>query len=595
MAKREISVTLLVILLVGIHFAFLVRYFEPAISTPDAHSYFVQAKLIAGEGKTYVEPESTLQYLGPHWRRAAENRYFCTHAPGLAVIMAPVYKILGPGACLWVNPIMASLSLLGLFLLCQLWIGGGWGLLAAALMAVNPFANEHALFGDSHSATCFLLVWGLYFTAKCTRTRSAWWAFAAGVFLGTIPSVRYAEVLLLPGVAIFVLLNIPRDKASWSSLVTGTIGAGIPLGLLCIRNQIAFGAFWRTGYGLMHEESSFFGWHYFARFSFEYLQKLMSEGCGVIFGLGLIGIAILCVRRETWKRGLLFALLAVPISVLYMSLFWGPDAQSMRYFLPTFYVYTIASVWLLHLLVWQRAASAWIASVVLLGVTIWWGLPQSVRAMAGLKDRNAVLADVTRVLEKRVEPGSIVIASEGFNQHLDFIGYWRLVDASVLWRPRLAAERTFGPDVEGPMPPMRALRNVEAANKYAKLAGKELFGAFSEDVWAWAGEERRVYLLGREEQIKDYEERLLEHDRLTVIEEIELPSQRPDEVREKVGFRPPMAPPGGLAGAPRPMGPGGAMGGPTPGPPGPMGPNRIFDFVIDGEPLLLVEWTRESE
>ena len=127
MAKREISVTLLVILLVGIHFAFLVRYFEPAISTPDAHSYFVQAKLIAGEGKTYVEPESTLQYLGPHWRRAAENRYFCTHAPGLAVIMAPVYKILGPGACLWVNPIMASLSLLGLFLLCQLWIGGGWG------------------------------------------------------------------------------------------------------------------------------------------------------------------------------------------------------------------------------------------------------------------------------------------------------------------------------------------------------------------------------------------------------------------------------------------------------------------------------------
>ena len=56
--KRKVPFTLLAFLLVLFHFAFLMAHFEPAISTPDAQGYFAQAKLIAKQGKTYLEPES---------------------------------------------------------------------------------------------------------------------------------------------------------------------------------------------------------------------------------------------------------------------------------------------------------------------------------------------------------------------------------------------------------------------------------------------------------------------------------------------------------------------------------------------------------
>lgn len=591
--KRKTISMLLAFLLVGTHFVFLAVHFEPAISTPDAHSYFVQAKLLAQEGKTYVEPESVLQYLGPHWRHAEENRYFCTHAPGLSVIMAPFYAVLGPKATLWINPVLASLSLFGLFFLCRLWVGEGWGLLATALMAVNPFANEHALFGDSHSATCFLFVWGLYFVTKWMRSRSALWAFAAGIFLGMIPSVRYAEVLLLPGVGFFVLFNLRSDRTSWRSLALGIIGAAIPIGLLCFRNQLAFGAFWRTGYGLMHDESSFFGWRYFGMYSFEYLQKLMSEGCGVVFGLGIVGIGAMCASRRTWKRGVLFALLVLPVSVLYMSFFWGPDGQSMRYFLPTFYIYTIASVWLLRVLAKEHVRSAHVACLVVLGVNIWWGLPQSARKMHGLKERNGVLAHVTGELEESVEPGSIVIASEGISQHLDFISYWRLADASILKFLRSKPPQILVPNQD--IPPKKELRNIEARPKYGDLTGEKLFNTFAQDVWHWAGKKQKIYWIANQEQFDNYKRQLSKGDRLVTIEKIQLPVVGSNNINTPSGLGPAMRPPEGDTGPGRPMGPRGGMGGTMPGPAGPMGHNRIFDFVINAEPLLLVEWTRESQ
>ena len=137
--KRKIALAIFAVLLILVHFVCLMSFFEPAISTPDANSYFAQAKLIAKEGKTYIETESALQYIGPHWKHKIDNRYFCIHPPGLGAILSVVYAIFGPKATLWVNPLMASLSLLGLFLLCRLWISEGWAFLAVALSGFINF------------------------------------------------------------------------------------------------------------------------------------------------------------------------------------------------------------------------------------------------------------------------------------------------------------------------------------------------------------------------------------------------------------------------------------------------------------------------
>ena len=494
---KTIVFTLLAFLLAAAHFVFLMLYFEPAISTPDANSYFGQAKLIAKNARTYFEPESIVQYIGFHWHRTRDNRYYVEHPPGFSAILAVVYKIFGPKASLLVNPVMASLSLLALFLLCRLWVGRGWALLAAALMAFNPFANEHALFGDSHTPVVFLLIWALILIARWTKTRSLWIALAAGLLLGTIAAIRYVEILFCLAVGIFILLHFRRDKVFLRSLVAGAIGVAIPVCALCIRNQTAFGAFWKTGYEYAFDEfnaTATFGWRFFVNHYLPFLRMLMSEGCGPIFGLGIAGIAIMCARRDRWKEGLLFAMLVVPVTILYMSLFWPPDQQSMRYLLPTFYIYTIATVWLLQLATGDNRLSAWASSIVLLIITIIWGLQPSLRSMEHLRDQSAVLAKITSAVERNIEPGSILIANEAINQHLDFIGRWRLADGAILNLPEplppglLAISRNIRP--------RRLPRNNEARTKYGGLEDKELFDAFSRDVRQWAGKNPKVYLRG---------------------------------------------------------------------------------------------------
>jgi 4-amino-4-deoxy-L-arabinose transferase-like glycosyltransferase len=587
--NRKDVFMLLVFILVAAHFGFLLAFFEPAISTPDAQSYYAQARLLATKGRTYVKPESPLQYIGPHWQQTKNNRYYCTHAPGFAAILAPIYKIFGPEATLYVNPIMASLSLLGLFLLCRLWVGDGWALLAAALMAVNPFANEHALFGFAHTPVCFFLIWGLFFLIRRKTRFTLWRAIIVGLCMGIIPTIRYPEVIYLPAIVIFTFLHFRDSKVPWRSLIAGVIFAAIPIIILCIRNQIAYGAFWRTGYALAIPQK-LFGWGYFTNNSVRFLQQLMGEGCGLISGLGVAGIAILCARRDTRKSGVLFALLVVPVTLLYMAYFWRPDRQSMRFLLPTFYIYTIAGVWLLSTVTANHRSSAWVSGVIVFLITTWWGLPQSCKAMEQLKSRNAALAQVTDVVEEHIEPGSILIVCEGINQHLDFIGYWRLIDLRFFMPHRPEPPRMFAPNQNNILP-IKVIRSVEALQRYEKLKGKELFNAVSDDLRQWAGNNRKVYVLADEKQIDILETQLMEIDKLVIIEKIELPAAGPDRRDLAMGFGPPgFGPPISPSEDMPPEERGGFM----PPPQGPQGPNRIFDLVINGEPLLLVEWLRKS-
>ena len=572
-------VTVAAIALVVGHFLFLMLFFEPAISTPDANSYFAQAKLIARTGRTWLEPESPLQYVGAHWNHIGNNRYYCTHAPGLGLLMAPVYRVFGPGPTVAMNPLSASLSLLGLFLLCRMWVGEGWGLLATALMAFNPFLNEHAHFGDAHSAVCFFFIWGLLFVAKWVEEHRIWEAFAAGVFFGIIPTIRYADVFYLPAIAIFVFLHLRRDRRFREGLAAGVIGLAIPLSWLCVRNQLAFGAFWRTGYSVAFDTKGFFGLRYLWEYAVPHLRMLLSDGCGPVFGLGVLGIAILCARRSTRKIGILSAMLVVPVTIVYMSYFWGPDRQSMRYLIPTFYIYTIGGVWVLRELAEIDRRSACAGSVVVLIVTGLWGVSPSVRSMRGLAEQNGALARITGVVEKCVEPGSILVANDRINQHLDFAGAWRLADAGML--PLFRAGRPQRPQAPGmqtgeagmtrppegatapemPFSERRTLvgglggpKNVQAIERYGGLRAEELFDAFSQDVWDWAGNERRVYLLIKEGQIGRFERRLAGGDELVTIERIERAENQGAKGRRR--------------------------GGP------------MLDLGVDREPLVVAEWKR---
>ena len=335
-------------LLVAVHSLFLLLFFSPAISTPDANGYMAQARLIAYEGTTEIVVESPAQYVGDHWMSVAEGHYYGQYPPGLPAILAGVFRPFGPYASLLVIPLMGTLSLLGLYLVVREWVGPTWALMAATLMAVNPYANAHALGADSHTSVCFFLIWALYGLARWDRSRTPGWAALAGLCLGIIPTIRYPETLFLIPFGVYVLMSSPRDGRWWRSVIIGIGTASVPLIALALRNQMAFGAFWKTGYSISGEQTGF-GLGYFASHFVPYLFLLLTHGVGLVFPMGIYGMVTLCRRAETARRGRLLVALVIPITALYMAYYWHADSKSTRFLLPTFALYTIAAVWLLKI------------------------------------------------------------------------------------------------------------------------------------------------------------------------------------------------------------------------------------------------------
>jgi 4-amino-4-deoxy-L-arabinose transferase-like glycosyltransferase len=466
--------------LLGLHFLFLAFFFEPAISTPDANGYLAQARLIALEGRSDIAVESPAQYVGDHWMPAGPGRYFGQYPPGLPALLAVVFRLFGPEATLWVIPVMGSLSLLALYLVVRAWVGAAWGLLAAALMALNPFANAHALGADSHTAVCFFLMWGLFGLVQWERTRSAWWAAFSGICMGVIPSIRYPETLFLIAFACFVALSWRRSDGT-RSLVAGVLGASVPILALAVRNQMAFGAFWRTGYSISGEQTGF-GIGFFLRYFIPYLFLMLTIGAGAVFVVGVRGMVVLCQRPETRRRGQFLVALVLPITLLYMSYYWHPGHNSMRFLLPTSFVYTIAAIHLLQIRTQSDPARGRKLARILLAVTIVWGLPLSLFELRPLKRDNAALARVSRLLQRYVEPGSILIAQSGLQQHLDFLGGWRL-----------APEEAFEGRVRPPRPGGPPSFRDDEPRRTEGPAPTERSKTFRQQIARWAGDGYKVY------------------------------------------------------------------------------------------------------
>ena len=522
------------LLLILVHFGFLMCFFTPAISTPDANSYFDQARTLAVGGVTSITTESPIQYVGTHYSRAGDERYFCAHAPGLAAILAVPYRLFGPSSAFLVNPLMCSLSLLGLFLLGRRWCGERFAPLAVALMAVNPFFNEHAHFGDAHAAVACLMIWSLYFLARIEGRPSIAAGLAGGFFAGMIPAVRYAEALYLPALACFVLSRRRRDGSELKALVSAAAAASLPIAALCLRNQGAYGAFWRTGYAAAGG-GAFFSTDAFLRNAPSFLRQLVGLGGGLTFPLGAAAIVLMCARRSTRKRGLLFAGIAAPTTLLYMSYYWPADPQSMRFLIPTFFLYALGTAWLLRLSARFFKFRVRLAAAMLLFLQACWGLPRSVRAMGMLQRQTMPLASAGDALNNLVPPGSLLIVPERLAQYLDVLGRWRLVDSSLadedakLMPP---PPPPFSPDE--PMPlyagrPSRfpgsfaaPLMPAARVDRYAGLSEEARFAAFRPDVWSWAGRTRKVYWVMTSPELRATQEYLSKGESLRIVERLNI-------------------------------------------------------------------------
>src|SRR3954465_1861174 len=116
--------------LVLVHFLWLYAHFAPASMSPDANGYLVQARLMAEEGSTALEPKSPAQFVGTHWLETHDGVFHSRYPAGGAALFAVAWKIGGLDAALLVNLLLASATLLAVYGLARRFVDGWLSLLA---------------------------------------------------------------------------------------------------------------------------------------------------------------------------------------------------------------------------------------------------------------------------------------------------------------------------------------------------------------------------------------------------------------------------------------------------------------------------------
>jgi hypothetical protein len=573
---------------------FLFLYYAPATIHPDANGYWAQGSLIWQTGHSWFKPESDAQYIGMHWLLLEDDTYVSRYPPGFPVVIGLVQTFLGWQASVLVNPLLALATLLGTYLTLKRLAGPGWGIVAMLILAVNPAFTVHALTQISHMAVAFSIVWGFHFLIRWSDQHRLIDVFSAGLFLGWIPSTRYADAVVAIAVGIFLLLHIRRTPGIWKHYLAAFVGAMIPILPLLIRNQLLFGAFWKTGYALTNEQTGF-SFQNLLDHGLPYLQMLQSGGLGMMFALGLIGMMCMLFVAGRRSIGVLLLTSTIPFLLVYMAYYWamgvgaggmgGNVAGAMRFLVPIVPLFVIAGVWVMSLALTNlpKPARVTIPLVVLAMQTLMYG-PSMRDDINRSFERKSMLALATRELDQVAPAGSVVIADSSLLQQLDFVRKWKLADASVTnsrgggggGRPigNMLGFGGGGDDTSDlPSPQQQAKREARAKLYTGSDRQKQI--KFEGDVDAWAGK-NAVYVVARENELS----RLLplaRREEFEIVKRIETP-------------KPPVEPetrnPMSRMGRGGPGGPGGAPGGRAPG----RGGGPFGSFIQPGETFVIAKW-----
>ncbi len=413
------------------HLWWITAHLAPAIMSPDANGYVVQARLLAEEGRTSFATASPVQYVGIHWLETERGVFHSRYPAGLPVLFAAAWKIGGLGAVLYVNPLLASATVFLVFLLARRFVDGSLALLAAAVVAAVPVANLHALDADAHAAAACFLTGGVLALLRFRETRAVGTGLLAGALLGAVPAIRYPEAIVGVTIAGWLVWRVRPLAAAWPAVA----GAALPIGALCLHNAAAYGAFWRTGYALTHEQTGF-GLGYFRAHALPYLQALGGQGLALFFAFGVAGLAALAVDRTRRREGLLFAGIVVPLVLLYMAYYFGGGpgggAGNLRFLIPTFPFFAVAGVWLLAQVVVPLGVAGRAALAAVAAVQLFMTLGASIPLLASARNSLRAAAGARLVADREMPAGSVVIVDRLLAESLDAVGRWKLVEESFL-------------------------------------------------------------------------------------------------------------------------------------------------------------------
>ena len=537
---------LVAVLLLG-YAGFLATYFSPAILHPDANGYWAQGTRLVNTGRTWFKPASDAQYVGMHWLLTPDGKYVSRYPPGLPVLVGVVYKAFGWEASVLVNPALATLTLLGVYLILAHVASPGWGLAGAILVAVNTAFTTHALTSISHPAVAFCLVWGVYLLLRWSEGGGVWWAFAAGAVFGCIPTIRYPDAVVALGVVAFGLLCWRRHPQIWKHYLAAAGGAAVPILPLLLRNQLVFGAFWRTGYALTNEQTGF-SWKWFAQHAVGYLRLLQAAGLGAMFGIGLLGLIWMCCTKRRRPLGFLLLGSAGPLIVLYMAYYWavgiqggiggpggfmgfpgGGPAGAMRFYVPVVPPFVIAGTWAMAEALKSASKLAKIAvpaGLIALQATMYG--PAMLDDLAKAQAEKVPMAMATRALAGVAGPDDVIVANPALLQQLDFVDAWKLADPSLVngWGIRVGGGSR---DPNDPSPNQAEKSAAEFRLYKGSMMDKQR--RYRADLRAWAGK-GQVYFVGTEYDLQKLVPGVRGRE-LTEVKRVKTPAPAADKASER--------------------------------------------------------------
>jgi hypothetical protein len=463
-------------LVVALYVVYAAAYFVPVMSGVDPNGYHVCARQAQLHGRFYQVPADEYAFVGRMWVINARGEAYPKYPPVYPAVAGLAMSLFGLSAGLYVNPVCAGLSILGMYALARTRLPRPVAVLCAFWLAVMPTFNYYAVRPMSHASSLCFLVWGYAAALRGigldrTRARAAL-CFAGGLLTGAAAGIRYTDALLALPPLIPALAAGPRRRigavAGWLA------GLAVPYVLLGAFHAAAYGRPWTTGYALTGEQTGF-AWTYFADNVRFYIPEFLSSGLGPVAALAACGGAICGWRRRS--DAAFFPLWILPTFVLYLFYYWAPETRAesyLRFVLPvTIPCLLLAGVAVERLL--ERFPARPFARAAILAAAVLapgaWGVLETIRGAEFSWSRIEEDRRQIAFVREHVAPGAVVFGPMGLMDSLDFFQDYRLYADELLNQSRILrmARDTLQPGPSG----LQKQRAEDLARRLGKANGAD--------------------------------------------------------------------------------------------------------------------------
>ena len=331
-----------------------IQHFTPAHPEYDCDGYLFLAKRIAHLQPLAVDDPDPFRHQLHFWVETQNGGIMPKYSPGYPFLMAIAYWFGGDEAMFLVSPIAGIMTLIGAFLLFQLWMPPFMAALSVWVLTINPMWLAYPGYLLAHGVNTCAITWGMYFLWRWVNCGTNRFGILAGLILGFSATVRPTSAMMAIVVGIAIIRkyrnnygNHGINQSLTNSPVVRSIGilvlSYLVFALIIMSfNWVHFGHPIKTGYGLSQEQAAFkleILWRNFGR-----VLKGLNDTClYLIFPIGLVGLFAVGTILERLMRVGWF----LPTFLIYSAYYWQAGGMPFLRFLICTFPVLIGSAFML--------------------------------------------------------------------------------------------------------------------------------------------------------------------------------------------------------------------------------------------------------